>query len=146
MTDQYNMLTINNNGQAITSTNFWESETAKAGYCFLSWNAGAARLLLPDALLPAVREMKSAQYVIISKGPWHEQGGRDALEVLFEDGSNSPYCVHLTMEQTDRSLPEDNQGGGLVVTVWTRSGEELRLPGKYRTVRSIPCLDPWKEQ
>jgi IS66 Orf2 like protein len=118
----------------------------KAGYCYLSWNARAARLLLPDLLSSAVHEMKGARYVIVSRGPWRDQGGRDSLELLFEDESSSPYTVHLTMEQTDRSLPADNQGGGFVVTVWTRSGEQLRFPGKYRTVVSIPCLEAWNEQ
>lgn len=140
------MLTISNKGQAIAQTNYWDSEHAKAGYCFLSWNAGAARLLLPDALKPALREMRSAKYVIVSRGPWTEHCGRDALELLFEDQSDSPYCLHLVAEQTDRLLPEDNQGGGFVVTVWTRGGEKLRLHGKYRTVQAIPCLEEWSEQ
>jgi hypothetical protein len=141
-----NLLTIENKGQAIIATNFWATETARAGYCYLSWNAGAARLLLPDTLASEVREMKGAQYVIVSRGPWTDHGNRDALELLFEDNSNSPYCLHLTMEQTDRSLPADNQGSGFVVTVWNRSGEQLRIPGKYRIVRAIPCLEAWNEQ
>lgn len=140
------MLTISNKGQAVEHTNYWDSDHAKAGYCFLSWNAGAARLLLPDVLKPALKEMRSARYVIVSRGPWTEHGGRDALELLFEDNSDSPYCLHLVAEQTDRLLPEDNQGGGFVVTVWTRGGEKLRVPGKYRTVPAIPCLEEWSEQ
>ena len=68
------------------------------------------------------------------------------MELLFEDGSDSPFCLHLVAEQTDRLLPENNQGGGFYVTVWTRGGEKLRLPGKYRQVAAIPCLAPWSEQ
>ncbi|MBW7903130.1 MAG: hypothetical protein H3C26_16755 [Rhodocyclaceae bacterium] len=140
------MLTIKNAGQRIVETNYWDSEHARRGYCYLSWNAGAARLLLPDALKGELREMNGAHCVIVSRGPWHEQGGREALELLFEDGSDNPYCLHLVAEQTDRLLPEDNQGGGFVITVWTRGGEKLRLPGKYRTVAAVPCLDPWSVQ
>lgn len=140
------ILIIENKGQSIASTNYWDSEQARAGFCYLSWNAGAARLLMPDGLKSILREMRTAQYVIVSRGPWHEQGGRDALELLFEDGTDSPYCLHLVAEQTDRLLPEDNQGGGFMVTVWTRGGEKLRLPGKYRRVASIPCLEPWSVQ
>lgn len=137
------MLTITNKGQAIASTNYWDSDHAAAGYCFLSWNAGAARLLLPDSQKLMLPEMRTAKYVIISRGPWMDQGGRDALELLFEDGSDSPFCLHLVAEQADRMLPEDSQGGGFFFTVWTRGGEKLRLPGKYREVQSIPCLDQW---
>lgn len=140
------MLTIKNKGQAIESTNYWDSTYAQRGLMYLSWNAGAARLLLPDTLKGELREMRSSRYVIVSRGPWHEHGGRDALELLFEDGSDSPYVVHLMAEQTDRLLPEDNQGGGFVVTVWTRGGEKLRIPGKYREVDGLPCLQPWSTQ
>jgi hypothetical protein len=140
------MLTFLNNGQAIAETNYWDSEQAQAGYCYLSWNAGTARLLIPDASKQFIPEMRSAKYVIVSRGPWHEQGGRDALELLFEDNSDSPFCLRLVAEQTDRLLPEDSQGGGFFVTIWMRGGEKLRLPGKYRIVATIPCLDQWSEQ
>lgn len=70
------------------------------------------------------------------------RGGRDAWELLFEDGSDAPYCLHLIMEQSDRRLPDKDQGGGFVITVWTREGEQLRLPGKYRKVREVPCMAP----
>lgn len=141
------MLRFDNDEQRLVATNYWESEQAQSGYCFLSWNAGAARLLVPDSLRASINEMRTASYVIVSRGPWQVHGGREALELLFEDGTDSPYCLTLVTEQTDRLLPEDNQGGGFVVTVWTKSGGEvLRLPGKYRTVSEIPCLMKWVEQ
>ncbi|MBJ7223590.1 hypothetical protein JG725_17285 [Brenneria sp. L3-3C-1] len=135
---------IENEGQAIAGTNYWDSQHAAAGYAFLSWNAGAGRILLPAALVSALPDMRAAHYVIVSQGPWRVKDGRDAWELLFEDGSDAPYCLHLVAEQSDRRLPDKDQGGGFVVTVWTREGEQLRLPGKYRKVREIPCLAPWK--
>lgn len=42
------MITISNDGQKIVSTNYWDTEHAKRGFLYLSWNAGAGRLLLPD--------------------------------------------------------------------------------------------------
>ena len=137
------MFQVINDGQRIVETNYFDSPHAKAGYCFLTWNAGAARLLLPDSMAASIKDMQGAMYVVVSRGPWLAQGKRDALELLFEDSSDNPYCIHLVTEQTDRMLPEDNQGGGFVVTVWTRQGVQLQLPGKYRTVAAIPCLDPW---
>ncbi|MDU5837899.1 MAG: hypothetical protein E6559_00025 [Pantoea sp.] len=134
---------IGNEGQAINQTNYWDTEHAAAGLVFLSWNAGAARLLVPDAAKALLPEMKGAQYVIISRGKYAD---RDALEILFEDGSDAPFCIHLMAEQSDRMLPESDQGGGFVVTVWTRGGQKHRYNGKYRVVESLPCLDPWSEQ
>lgn len=136
------MISIVNEGQAIKNTDYWQTEQARAGYLFLSWNAGAARLLIPDAAKPLLKEMRGAEYVIISKG---ELDGRPALELLFEDGSDAPFVVHMSTGQTDRLLPEDNQGGSFVVTVWTRAGNQLRYPGKYREVGKLPDLSPWQD-
>lgn len=138
------MLTFGNQGQKIVQTNFWDSDLARAGYCFLSWNAGAGRLLVPDSQRGFLREMKSARYVIVSRGPWPAAGVRDGIELLFEDNSASPFCIHIGAGQTDRLLPDADQGGGFFVTVWTRRGQKMRFPGKYRTVGAIPCLEPWK--
>ena len=64
---------IHNQGQAIRSTSYWDSEQAKAGYVYLSWNAGAGRLLIPDRLKPILREMRDAREVLVSRGPWVDQ-------------------------------------------------------------------------
>ena len=136
------LLFFHNKGQAIVSTNYWTSKEAKCGLCFLTWKANAARLLVPDPVKPVIREMRKARYVIVSRGLWHEQGEREAFELLFEDGSDNQLCLHILAEQTDKLMPDD-KSSGFWVTVWTRGGEKLRLPGKYRNVASIPCLSPW---
>lgn len=135
---------IENNGSEIASTNYWQSEHARRGYFFLSWNAGACRLLVPDSQLAALAEMRGAHEVIISRGCWTDQGGRDAVELLWEDGSDNPLCLHLVAEQCDRLIPDTDQGGGFVVTAWTQDGQQGSWPGRYRTVETIPCLLPWE--
>jgi hypothetical protein len=141
------MLHFTNDGQRIVQTNYWDIEHAKRGLVFLSWNAGAGRLLVPDGLKSSLlREIRSAKFVIVSRGPWLEHGQQDALEILFEDNSDSPYAIQLLASQTDRLLPEHNQGGGFDVVIWTRDGEQNRFTGKYRQVSTIPCLEPWSVQ
>lgn len=137
------MIEIQNRGQALVATNYWDTPHAQAGYCYLSWNASAARLLVPDPQKSLLREMKGATEVIISRGPWAAQGGREALELLWEDGSDEPFCLHLVTEQCDRLIPETDQGGGFVVIVYTRGGEKGRWSGRYRIVPEIPWLKPW---
>ena len=140
------MLIIHNQGQAIRSTSYWDSEQAQAGYVYLTWNAGAGRLLIPDRLKPILREMRNGREVIVSRDTWIDQGHRDALELLWEDGSDNPFCLHLVAEQTDRLLPDEQQGGGFVITAWTRGGLKGRWPGRYRVVERIPYLTPWVAQ
>ena len=136
---------IVNKGQAIERTDYWDSPQGQAGYLFLSWNAGAGRVLLPDAAKGMLKDLKGAREVIVSRGPWVEQGGREALELLWEDGSDEPFSVHLVAEQCDRLIPETQQGGGFTVSVWTRSGCKGRWPGRYRVVGEIPWLRKWEE-
>lgn len=143
------MIHIENAAQRILKTNYWDSEHARSGYFFLSWNAGAGRLLVPDAQKPILVEVRSARMVIVSRGPIADPrtgGTRPALELLFEDGSDSPYAIHIVEEQTDRNLPETNQGGGFLIAAWTRNGLRQTWPGKYRAVEELPCLLPWSEQ
>jgi len=137
------LLTIANRGQAIASTNYFDSRLAKAGYFFLSWNAGAGRLLVPDTQKPQLRDMKTAEYVVVSFGPWIEAGAIPAVEVLFEDHTDRPYSLILSPGQYDRTLSESDVGSGFHVAVWTRGGEKQRLPGRLRKVQQVPCLEPW---
>lgn len=136
------MLKIVNDGQDIKSTNYWDSDLAKNDLCYLTWNAGAGRLLLPEMLVSSLKDMASAEYVIVSRGPWPLKNNADSLELLFEDHSKSPYCIHITAEQTDR-IPEP--GEDFVIAIWTSAGKQSTLPGKFRRVTEIPCLLPWGE-
>jgi hypothetical protein len=135
---------ISNKGQAVASTNYFDSVQAANGLFYLTWNAGAGRLLVPDNQKRALAEMRSARFVIVSSGPWEEQGRMPALELLFEDHSDSPFVLTIALAQSDRHLPETDQGGGFYISVWTRGGQKLRLPGRYRKVESLPCLAEWK--
>jgi hypothetical protein len=134
---------IANKGQAIASTNYFDSPQAARGLFYLTWNAGAGRLLMPDSQKPSLLDMRSAKYVIVSSGPWVEQGGLPALELLFEDHSDAPYALTIPLAHSDRHLPSADQGGGFYISVWTRGGQKLRLPGRYRKVASLPCLAEW---
>lgn len=57
---------------------------------------------------------------------------------MFEDGSDAPFVVHMLLEQSDRLLPEAEEGGDIVVTVWTRGGSQLQYPCKYRAWAHCP--------
>lgn len=138
------MFTIINTGPRIKETNYWDSEHARLGLFYLSWNAGAGRVLVPDSRKPMLADLKGASEVLVSRGPWADQGGRDALELLWEDGSDNPFCLHLVAEQCDRLIPETDQGGGFVIAAWTRNGIQGEWPGRYRVVPEIPFLRAWE--
>ena len=50
----------------------FETEQAKGGKLFVYVNAGRLRLLIPDAHAYS-KEIKTAEYVILSLGPWPQK-------------------------------------------------------------------------
>ncbi len=137
------LLIFANDHQNIRSTNYFDSEQAARGFLYLSWNAGAGRLLIPDNKLPLLTEMQTGKFVVVSAGPWPEQRRTNVLELMFEDHTDSPLSLHIGSDQCDRVLPSKDEGGGFVIAAWGRDGLLASWPGKFRKVKRIPCLLPW---
>src|SRR3990167_2306796 len=123
------ILTIENDGPRIVRTNYWSSEHAARGAFYVSVNAGAFRVLVPEAVRDVVAEMRTAKEVVISRGPWPAERRDDALELLFDDGSASPFALHIGVEQIDR-LPSAQDDG--------RS--DLRCPAWMRGIGDEPIM------
>lgn len=75
-------IVFKNDGPHIVGTSYWTSTYAATGKLFLSWNAGAARLLVPQSCESWLTEMRTAQYVIVSVGYWYEANKKDAFEKI----------------------------------------------------------------
>ena len=139
---------ITNDGQRLVSTNYWQTEHAARGLVYLSINAGAFRLLLPPAQMDALIDLRTARDVVISRGPWPAQGRPDAFELLFDDGSQSPFALHLDSRQVDRLPPDADARKEYRCTVWTpdpSSGAPscvIDLPAYYRLSKRLPDMRP----
>jgi len=141
--DDMMTLTIENDDSEIVTSNFWDSDLAKQGYFFLSLNAGAARLLIPDNRVDEVSEMKAGKLVILTRGRWNRK--KDALEIFFDDGSEEQYSMHLSKDQLDRLIPVSDNGRDLTFSAWKRGPVKLfERPAKFRIVKNLPCLEKWK--
>lgn len=127
-----------NRGALICSTNYFGSAHARAGLFFLSWHAGTARLLIPASRFCALRDMLNATYVAVTRGRY--EGVADCLEVMFDDGSATPYAVYLLPHQYDRMIPGDDNGA-IDVRLYPRVGEWISRSGFYRVVERLPCLE-----
>lgn len=115
------MIEISNDGPEIVSTNYWQSEHAERGLLYLSANAGAWRLLVPSAASDMIAEMRTGKSVTIE--PSIQVPGR-CWDVVFEDGSDSPFAVAIDKQQVDRKM----EPGACILSVWTRAGKVLELP------------------
>lgn len=142
-------LIITNDGPEIRSTNYWDTEAEAAGKIMCSVNAGAIRILLPRSRAADATEMTAAKYVICSRGPWPAAGKRDAVELLWEDRSQNPFCYHLSAESFDMLPARPSPGKKWRVIVYTLGAdgspnEAGAWPCRWRKVQKIPYLQPWR--
>ena len=137
-------LTITNDGPRIVATNYWDTEHARGGKFYCSVNAGAIRILVPPQRAADIEEWNACRYVIVSRGPWPQMALPDAVELLFEDFGDSPYCLHLEPRSLDL-LPGDPGEKEWIVSGWL-PGPTLAFerPAKWRRVKHLPWLKAWK--
>jgi hypothetical protein len=114
------LIEIANNGPAIRSTNYWHTEHGQRGLCYLTGNAGVWRLLVPPAAEPLLAEMRTGRRVSIE--PSISSAG--LLDIVFDDGTSSPFCLTLDPRQADRAVT----AGSTTLAVWTQQGLQLSLP------------------
>lgn len=117
------MIEIVNAGPAIERTNYFDTAHAAHGLFYVSWNASVARILVPDSQIPALDEMRTGRMCVISRASFR---GADALELMFDDGTEAPYAVHVEMRQTDRAVADEHKP--FTVTAWTRVGKQAEWP------------------
>jgi hypothetical protein len=146
MTSVNPFLEIANDGQEIRATNYFESEYARRGACYVSVNAGAFRLLVPPMHESAITELRTTREVVVSRGAWPAAGRDDAFEILFDDDTDSPFCLHFGAEQIDRFPLAEDVAGKWFFSAWIRGNNNpvcaFRAPCYYRVVARLPCLEP----
>lgn len=162
------LLTIENRGKFLANTNYWDTQAAKLGYLYVSWNANACRILVPDVSLSMIDEMRTGKRAIIMAGEFkaeevnrftneldahslslaqkngftkHGFYGR-GLDIVFDDGTTNPFSVLTRPEQVDRNLPASDSGKPLDMLIYTRRGVVHHIPCIYLDVGSIPSPIP----
>ena len=150
-------LFVRNQGTDVLATNYWETELSAAGLFHANFNAGACRLLLPEGLprrsgwelLNAAGAAREVLISVIGRRPASPQVGRPlALELLWEDDSNSPFTMHLSDGQICWGVNDFRHGRAMPVSIWRRGADgrpekASDLPGRLRLVSRLPYLKPW---
>jgi hypothetical protein len=138
---------VRNDGQAIVETNYWSSEVARRGLIWCSVNAGAIRVLLPPEREEFLPDMGAASECILSRGPWPAMKLADAFELLWDDGSDSPFAFHLAPESFDSLPAEPMAGREWQLSVWTERERKPRMEREWtchwRRSNQLPDLRPW---
>lgn len=143
------LIEIRNHGPLIVATNYWETPLEAAGNVFCSVNAGAIRLLVPRSHRLIINQMRcDSRYAILSRGPWPEMMLDEAVEIMLEDGSDSPFALHLSPQLFDSLPGEPAAGREWVFSVWDckrgRPHKALERICYWRRVPQLPWMQPWQ--
>ncbi len=112
------MYNFYNDGAKLVSTNYFESEPAKQGECYLTWNKSVGRLLVPQTFSQLIGEIKRTKIVEI-------EYIQDGLQLFFIDNNpDFPYMLQLAKEQTDRY---DTTKGETKIAVYTEQGLQFEF-------------------
>lgn len=142
------LIEVQNNGPELIHTNYWITKIARKGYLFLSINAGCFRLLVPPANESELKEMRTGEIALITRGAWPKYGKADAIEILFEDFSDAPYCLYLSSEQCptmplDRDIDKQDQPPRWKLAIYTMNGKLFEMPARYRKADALPFMKQW---
>jgi hypothetical protein len=138
-----NLITVKNDGQKLIDTNYWQTEHCKAGYAYMTLNAGAYRLLVPPVNHKWLDEIRTAKEVVISRGAWPQANKKEAFEVMFEDFTDNPFAIYMDQVQWDRLPAKSDKGwkGELHIYIEASPVPAFVLDRVfYRVVKEIPCL------
>lgn len=118
---------------------------AAAGLVYCSWNAGAIRLLVPPSAEHFISEMHTGHEVLITQGPWRRERRPHALELLWEDESDTPFFLLIAEAQFDRLFDENAVGRRVACHVYKRglldTPELVGIwPARLRLAPSLPHL------
>jgi hypothetical protein len=139
------LITIGNDGQTITNTDYWQHPYAAKGLFFLSTNAGCLRLLVPQPHVHLIPEMtNNVREVVLTRGKM--EGKDDVVEIMFEDGSDAPFSLHLDPGQLDRRWTKQDEGSQCVFAVYTEGPAKVAEFTRcfLRRASRLPHMKPWK--
>lgn len=131
-----------NSGPELVSTNFWDAEIGAQKYAF-SVNAGCMRLLVPNCHKPSLPDMIGCEYVVASILK-NIRTKAFAIELLFEDHSQTPFSIHMCPEACLSLFPlAENSKVPRKMTIWTEGLNKVaELPIYSRDVPRLPWLKP----
>jgi hypothetical protein len=146
--DLTDIITVGNHGPLIAETNYWQSSVEAAGKLFVSCNAGAIRVLVPRVHRHIIQDMRAGRVCILSRGPWPEMRLSDAVEIMWDDGSDDPFALHLSTESFDLVPSEPPPGQEWIVSAWDvkkgRPHKAVERVCHWRRVSHIPCMERWR--
>ncbi len=115
------MIEIVNVGTAVTRTSYWRTAHARKGLLYLSINAGAIRVLVPERTEHMLRDLPPAgRPVTLGSATWQ---GRATYVLQWDEAAETglaPYSIDVDRAQCDRAIDTEAgmDAGRIVPLVW----------------------------
>lgn len=140
--DRQLFMGIDDNGN-IRSTNYWTTNFNAMGYVFILALEHTVVLFAPDSLKEELcKEICRATTIEVNHGSSTQHDGVESLEVIFDDYSDSPYCLQVSVEQqAQMAFPLEASFKSFSVVF--SDGTSLVGPAYVTTNRSLPTVE-WK--
>lgn len=145
------IISIENDGPRLVATNYWEvAEYQAAGKFYLSINERCLRVLVPRSRSADTRDMAAGKIAVLSIGPCKDWGGIEVAHLMFDDSSESPYCLFSELRAFDvLPSPADDTRTDLTCAIYAASPDLTprlcgTLPLRIRHT-SIPNFAPVEE-
>jgi hypothetical protein len=129
---------VENDGAVLVSTNYWQTDHCAKGLFYMTTNAGCVRLLVPPVKEGDISEMtRGVREVVLTRGRLE---GIDCVEIMFEDGSNSPFAIHMQATLADRLWPPRDEAKPWRFAIYTRSGKVAEYVCYLRRAPLLPHM------
>ena len=126
------LISVGNIGPEIASTDYWDSDQAQKGLMHVSPNAGVLRLLVPPKWERVLPDMRTGKRVTLENSIVR----RGAVDIVFEDGTQSPFFVSLDRKQFSvclfrwtQALHEATGGKVIAIDIQVEAIEATRRHG-----------------
>lgn len=97
-------ISVINDGPYVKETNYFDSELAKSGVIYISWNANEGRLFLSELHRDAIAEITSVDVSHVLMRTGQLSFGLNGIELMFDDNSLAPYSITITDLASDRVI------------------------------------------
>jgi len=136
---------VQNDNERIVDTNYWGSNIESKGFFYLSPNAGAFRLLVPENQSASIADILTGGKAVITYG-FHRTQFRFMYEIMFDDDSECPFAIWISSNQVEREFAIEEAAIKDRPLIVYRKGciEVARMPVYFRTSPVLPYLKRWK--
>ena len=133
----------------LAESNYYRCALNEKGLYRLIYNRRVFHLLVPEERYIDIKEFKTEKEVVLRQGIMIiDSSSKQTVEILFDDHSSNPFCIHLSVEQFQLLLTKEFDRKKFPLRIYIKSGLVYETIVYVRTDQNyaLPCLKAVKPQ